>query len=125
VVFLVVLLISVIRHESSARGSAAGISRRNPARKDSAWEANGAREALVGAKNLCRDAGAELLKLPATAEWDDAQAAFAAETSPGRYRVRRTILRRNLPSAGSHTTIECRVRRDGDHFQLISIDSAR
>jgi hypothetical protein len=124
IVFITVLIVTVIHFESPSHGSsAARISQRNPAQKDSAWEANGAREAIDSAKELCQRAGTRLLNDTAALQWQDASIASGAETSPGRYRVRRTVTRAGA-RAGSRTAVDCRIRRDGDHFQVIAVDSS-
>lgn len=125
VLFVLVLIVIFARREPSLpTPSAARISPRNPAQKESLWEANGAREAIDGAKELCKEAGSQLLHEPATVQWDDASAAFGAETSPGRYHVTRRIRAGRERRLGLGTAVDCRIRRDGDHFQLITIDSS-
>lgn len=125
IVFITVLIVTVVHFESPSHGpSAARISQRNPAQKDSAWEANGAREAIDSAKEICQRAGTHLLNDTAALQWQDPSIASAAETSPGRYRVHRTVTRRAHGRAGARTAVDCRIRRDGDHFQVIAIDSS-
>ena len=125
VLIALIALVVALSHFDFARREprAAHVSPRDPAQKERAWEADGAHEAILGAKEACAQAATRLLNLSPVTQWDDPQSAGGIETSPGRYRVKRQLVRQNGLRDRTRTTFDCRIRRDGDHFQLIAIDS--
>jgi hypothetical protein len=126
IVVLVLLIVFFAKRGSPlSTSSATNISAKNPALKDSVWEADGARLAIFGAKEVCKEAGARLLEASSVAEWTNVDQSFGEETSPGRYHVRRRLSSRNSSGTLIRATVDCKIRRDGDHFQVISADSGR